>query len=41
MNLDRTRLSVPHSKRAALLIYHAEPGSNAAKALAELPSMST
>jgi hypothetical protein len=36
LHLDRTRLSVPHSNRQHLLIYHAEPGSESAKALEAL-----
>jgi transcriptional regulator with XRE-family HTH domain len=41
LNLYRTRLSVPHSNGQHVLIYHAEPGSQSAKALADLPSLST
>jgi hypothetical protein len=40
LHLHRTRLSVPHSNRQHLLIYHAEPGSESAKALEEIRSLS-
>jgi hypothetical protein len=40
LHLNRTRLSVPHSNGQHLLIYHAEPGSESAKALEELRSLS-
>jgi transcriptional regulator with XRE-family HTH domain len=38
LHLHRCRLSVPHSGGQHLMIYHAEPGSESAKALEELPS---
>ena len=38
LRLHRTRLAVPHSGGQLLLIYHAEPGSESAKALQALPS---
>jgi transcriptional regulator with XRE-family HTH domain len=40
LHLNRTRLSVPHSNGQHLLIYHARPGSESAKALEELRSLS-
>ena len=39
--LQRTRLRVPHSDGQHLLIYHAEPGSESAKALEALRSHAT
>ena len=36
LHLHRTRLRVPHSDGQHLLIYHAEPGSESAKALEAL-----
>jgi hypothetical protein len=41
LHLHRNRLSVPHSGGQHLLIYHAEPGSESARALEELRSLST
>ena len=38
LHLHRTRLWVPHSDGQHLLIYHAEPGSESAKALEALRS---
>ena len=38
LRLHRTRLGVPHSGGQLLLIYHAEPGSESAKALQALRS---
>jgi transcriptional regulator with XRE-family HTH domain len=38
LHLHRSRLSVPHSGGQHLMIYHAEPGSESAKALEELRS---
>jgi transcriptional regulator with XRE-family HTH domain len=38
LHLHRTRLWVPHSDGQHLLVYHAEPGSKSAKALAALRS---
>ena len=38
LHLHRTRLRVPHSDGQHLLIYHAEPGSESAKALEALRS---
>jgi hypothetical protein len=38
LRLHRTRLAVPHSGGQLLLIYHAEPGSESAKALQALRS---
>jgi hypothetical protein len=40
IHLRRTRLSVPHRGEQHLLIYHAEPGSQSARALEELQSLS-
>ncbi len=40
IHLRRNRLSVPHRGGQHLLIYHAEPGSQSARALEELHSMS-
>ena len=37
--LHRTRLTVPHSGGQVLLLYHAEPGSESAKALQKLRSL--
>lgn len=41
LHLHRNRLNVPHSGGQHLLIYHAEPGSESAKALEELRSLAT
>jgi hypothetical protein len=38
LHLHRSRFSVPHSGGQHLMIYHAEPGSESAKALEELRS---
>lgn len=38
LHLHRTRLDVPHSGGQLLLMYHAEPGSESAKALQKLQS---
>ena len=40
IHLRRNRLSVPHRGGQHLPIYHAEPGSQSARALEELRSMS-
>jgi transcriptional regulator with XRE-family HTH domain len=40
LQLRRNRLSVPHSGGQHLIIYHAEPGSQSARALDELRSLS-
>jgi hypothetical protein len=37
--LHRTRLVVPHSGGQLLMLYHAEPGSESAKALQKLRSL--
>ena len=39
LQLRRNRLSVPHSGGQHLIIYHAEPGSQSARALKELQSL--
>ena len=36
LRLQRTRVDVPHSGGQLLLMYHAEPGSESAKALQAL-----
>ena len=39
LHLHRNSLTVPHSGGQHLLIYHAEPGSDSARALEELRSL--